>query len=34
VRGLEPKIELDDDLMAKARVPIERMLSVGRGDEG
>jgi quinolinate synthase len=39
LRDLTPRIELSDDLMAKARVPLERMLemagrTVGQGDVG
>src|SRR5688500_4807605 len=39
LRDLEPRIELSDDLMARARVPLERMLemagrTVGQGDVG
>jgi quinolinate synthase len=39
LRDLEPRIELDADTMAKARVPLERMLemagrTVGQGDVG
>ncbi len=39
LRDLEPRIELSDDIMAKARVPLQRMLdmaghSVGQGDVG
>jgi quinolinate synthase len=34
VRCLEPTVEIDGDLMARARIPIEKMLAVGRGEEG
>ncbi|MES2902640.1 MAG: quinolinate synthase NadA [Pseudomonadota bacterium] len=39
LRDLKPQIELSDELMAKARVPLERMLdmaghTVGQGDVG
>ena len=39
LRDLKPQIELDDDTMAKARIPLERMLemagrTVGQGDVG
>ncbi len=34
VRGLEPTVEPDPELMVRARIPIQRMLDVGRGDEG
>ncbi len=39
LRDLKPQIELSDDIMAKARVPLERMLdmaghTVGQGDVG
>ena len=39
LRDLEPRIEIDADTMAKARVPLERMLemagrTVGQGDVG
>jgi len=39
LRDLTPRIELSDDVMARARVPLERMLemagrSVGQGDVG
>jgi quinolinate synthase len=39
LRDLEPRIELSDEVMAKARVPLERMLemagrTVGQGDVG
>src|SRR3990170_4964463 len=39
LRDLEPRIELSADIMAKARVPLERMLemagrTVGQGDVG
>jgi quinolinate synthase len=39
LRDLEPRIELDDETMAKARIPLERMLelagrTVGQGDVG
>ena len=39
MRDLEPRIELDADTMAKARLPLERMLemagrTVGQGDVG
>src|SRR5687768_5798234 len=39
LRDLRPRIELSDDVMAKARVPLERMLemagrTVGQGDVG
>ncbi|MDV3257531.1 MAG: quinolinate synthase NadA [Sphingomonas sp.] len=39
LRDLEPRIELDEETMAKARVPLERMLemagrTVGQGDVG
>ena len=39
LRDLSPRIELSDDVMAKARVPLERMLemagrTVGQGDVG
>jgi quinolinate synthase len=39
LRDLQPRIELDADTMAKARVPLERMLemagrTVGQGDVG
>ncbi|MCL6739789.1 quinolinate synthase NadA [Sphingomonas sp. RB56-2] len=39
LRDLRPRIELDDETMAKARVPLERMLemagrTVGQGDVG
>ncbi len=39
LRDLQPRIELSDDVMAKARVPLERMLemagaTVGQGDVG
>ena len=39
LRDLQPRIELSDDIMAKARVPLERMLemagrTVGQGDVG
>ena len=39
LRDLEPRIELTTDIMAKARVPLERMLemagrTVGQGDVG
>ncbi|MCE5296174.1 MAG: quinolinate synthase NadA [Euryarchaeota archaeon] len=29
---LEPRIELPEDLIAKAKVPLERMIEIGRGD--
>jgi quinolinate synthase len=39
LRDLQPRIELSDDVMAKARIPLERMLemagrTVGQGDVG
>jgi Quinolinate synthase len=39
LRDLTPRIELDADTMAKARLPLERMLemagrTVGQGDVG
>lgn len=39
LRDLKPRIELDDETMAKARIPLERMLemagrTVGQGDVG
>ena len=39
LRDLEPRIELSDEVMRKARVPLERMLeiagrTVGHGDVG
>ena len=39
LRDLQPRIELDAETMAKARVPLERMLemagrTVGQGDVG
>ena len=39
LRDLQPRIELDDETMAKARIPLERMLemagrTVGQGDVG
>ncbi len=39
LRDLQPRIELSDDIMAKARVPLQRMLdmaghTVGQGDVG
>jgi quinolinate synthase len=39
LRDLEPRIELSPEVMAKARVPLERMLeiagrTVGQGDVG
>jgi quinolinate synthase len=39
LRDLEPRIELSEDIMAKARIPLERMLemagrTVGQGDVG
>jgi quinolinate synthase len=39
LRDLEPRIELSDEVMDRARVPLERMLemagrTVGQGDVG
>jgi quinolinate synthase len=39
LRDLEPRIELSEEIIAKARVPLERMLemagrTVGQGDVG
>lgn len=34
VRDLVPTVDPDPDLIDRARVPIQRMLDVGRGDEG
>ncbi len=39
LRDLKPQIDLSDDIMAKARVPLQRMLdmaghTVGQGDVG
>ena len=34
VRDLGPVVEMDQGLMERARIPIQRMLDVGRGDEG
>ena len=34
VLELEPTVEIVEELMAMARIPIERMLAVGRGEEG
>jgi quinolinate synthase len=39
LRDLKPRIELSPEIMAKARVPLERMLemagrTVGQGDVG
>jgi quinolinate synthase len=39
LRDLEPRIELSPEIIAKARVPLERMLemagrTVGKGDVG
>jgi len=34
VRDLWPVVEMDRGLMERARIPIQRMLEVGRGDEG
>jgi quinolinate synthase len=30
--SLEPRIELPDEIIEKARIPLERMMSIGRGD--
>jgi quinolinate synthase len=32
LKTLEPKIILPDDIMEKARLPLQRMMDVGRGD--
>jgi len=34
LRDLGPVVEMDPGLMERARIPIQRMLEVGRGDEG
>ncbi len=33
MQRLEPRIELSDEIMRKARVPLQRMLDLGRGDK-
>jgi len=32
LRTLEPKIKLDDDIMEKAKIPLQKMMNIGRGD--
>jgi quinolinate synthase len=32
LKCLEPRIELPDEIIQKARVPLERMMDIGRGD--
>jgi len=34
VRDIGPVVKMDPGLMERARIPIQRMLDVGRGDEG
>ena len=34
LRDLEPRIELSDEVIAKARVPLERMLEMAGGPWG
>jgi len=32
LRTLEPKVKLDDDIMEKAKMPLQKMMNIGRGD--
>ncbi len=32
MESLEPKIELSEDIMQKAKVPLQKMMDIGRGD--
>jgi len=32
LRTLEPKVNLDDDVMEKAKMPLQKMMDIGRGD--
>jgi quinolinate synthase len=32
LKTLKPKIELSDKIMEKAKLPLQRMMEVGRGD--
>ena len=32
LRTLEPKVKLDDDIMEKAKMPLQKMMDIGRGD--
>jgi quinolinate synthase len=32
MRTLKPTVELDDETMRLARIPLERMIEMGRGD--
>jgi quinolinate synthase len=32
LQTLEPKIRLPDEIMEKAKLPLQRMMDVGRGD--
>jgi quinolinate synthase len=32
IKTLEPKLNLPDELIEKARKPLKRMMEVGRGD--
>lgn len=32
LKSLEPKITLDEDLMKRAKIPLQKMMTIGRGD--
>jgi quinolinate synthase len=32
MESLEPKIELSEDVMQKAKMPLQKMMDMGRGD--
>jgi quinolinate synthase len=32
MESLEPKIDLSEDIMQKAKMPLQKMMDIGRGD--